>query len=498
MKKVFSSFIDIMFSVIMFLIMIILLFFNYLEYSKKNYISEYNIYALLLGFFILVILFIFIKKCLIKFNKIYLVTILLSLFQILLIYSYYFIPGWDAGIIINNSFNLVNNGELISSYYFSVYPNNILILNIYYYIILFLNFVNLAEYAHFILVILMILISNVSGLLMHKVLNKIFQNNIISWLGYIYFVLLIYISPWISIPYSDSFALIFPVLLLYIYISVEKMYIKWFLLSLIFVITFHINPQASIIFIAIVLFDFIFNKNNIKIALSKFIIIFVTIYLSFIFVNLINYNIKNTLDKEWNIGYLHYLKMGLNESTNGDWNYDDVMFSQSFYTKEDRDAANLVVIKDRLKNFNIHTFAKHYSKKTLLNYNDGTFSWEKEDEFYLRILPKENILSKITRNIYYSEGKYYKYFSFFQQASWLVILLLCFISVRNKKYDNDYGNNYKPIIYMTLIGLFIFLTLFEARARYLFTNVPIFIICAMYGLENIINRIKILKLNQKK
>ncbi|MBF0714081.1 hypothetical protein HZY83_05265 [Gemella sp. GH3] len=490
MKRNFNKIITIMFSLMLMLIMIALLFFNHLEYSKKNYVSNINIYALIFGSFILFILSFIIKRYLYKFINVYFITVILTLIQIILVYSYYFIPGWDAGIIIDNSFSLFINGELESEYYFSVYPNNISIVNIYYYFISFINFIKLGEYAYFILLVCIILICNVSGILMYKILIKIFQNNVIALIGYAYYILLIYISPWIAIPYSDSLSLILPILMLYIYISLEKYYLKWVLLCFIFAVSISIKPQAAIIFIAIIIFDFLFNTNSIKLFFKKCFTLFIVIIVSFNIINLMNKDIKAKLDKELHTSYIHYLKMGLNENTSGEWNYDDVVFSQSIPLKDDRDYANILVIKERINNFTVSSFLEHYTKKTLLNYSDGTFSWGKEGNFYKEILPENIKISKITRNIYYSDGKYYKYFNFLQQSSWLIILFLSLFSIKFNKNDEETASNYKIIIYMTLIGLFIFLTLFEARGRYLFSNVPIFIICAMYGINNILLMLK--------
>ena len=60
-----------------------------------------------------------------------------------------------------------------------------------------------------------------TGYLLFCILEKLFGDTQFSSLGYIIYVLLVGISPWVSIPYSDSMALIFPSIYIYIYMGEE-------------------------------------------------------------------------------------------------------------------------------------------------------------------------------------------------------------------------------------------------------------------------------------
>lgn len=62
---------------------------------------------------------------------------------------------------------------------------------------------------------------------------------------------------------------------------------------------------------------------------------------------------------------------------------------------------------------------------------------------------------------------------------WLTTLLLSIFSVSDPKTSD------KNIIMLGIIGLTIFELIFEARARYLFTYVPLYIILAMYGFDHV-------------
>jgi riboflavin transporter FmnP len=62
---------------------------------------------------------------------------------------------------------------------------------------------------------------------------------------------------------------------------------------------------------------------------------------------------------------------------------------------------------------------------------------------------------------------------------WLTVLMLSVFSAFAQKKSE------KNVIMLAIIGLTIFELIFEARARYLYTYVPLYIVLAMYGIERI-------------
>ena len=65
------------------------------------------------------------------------------------------------------------------------------------------------------------------------------------------------------------------------------------------------------------------------------------------------------------------------------------------------------------------------------------------------------------------------------QTIWLFVLILCLFAGITK------DNNKYSIFYLSLIGLIVFLTIFECRARYLYCYSPVFVTAAMIGLKNL-------------
>ena len=111
----------------------------------------------------------------------------------------------------------------------------------------------------------------------------------------------------------------------------------------------------------------------------------------------------------------------------------------------------------------------------LTNYNDGTFAWGREGSFYYIVPDNSKIkLSHTLKNVYYNDGKYYKYFSTIEQVLWVLMLGTgWYVSIKEfiEKRNINYGVS---VMELSIIGITLFELLFEARARYIYLYVPIF------------------------
>ena len=69
------------------------------------------------------------------------------------------------------------------------------------------------------------------------------------------------------------------------------------------------------------------------------------------------------------------------------------------------------------------------------------------------------------------------------QALWLATLLLCALAgLRGHAGDADVRGRVVCALMLTVLGLTLFEMLFEARARYLYSSLPVFVTLAMLGL----------------
>ena len=132
--------------------------------------------------------------------------------------------------------------------------------------------------------------------------------------------------------------------------------------------------------------------------------------------------------------------------------------------------------------------AKHFSKKMLVLFNDGTFAWGKEGNFYAVTYDEVNSgVCRLLRSYYYgNEAVNHGTFQMIQKVIWVLILLSAAFGVRkNSRYMKE-----ETILMLAVIGLTLFELLFEARARYIYIYVPIYCILASIGFENIKNVIR--------
>ena len=453
---------------------LIVVFFsnNKIYYSLRKPFVINNIILILI--MIIPLIFIIKKQINIsdeKYKKILIIlSIITFILQIFLIYNTYFYTDWDVKTLRE----IVMNNNVVKNYYLTKYPNNLLYVSI----LMFYKIIPIIGKHYFPLLIFNAFIVNVSGVLAALTIKR-FTNNFLSLKGYFILMIITILSPWINIPYSDTFAVAIPISIIYIYTKETKKKIDYILIGFLSILGYYIKPTVLIVFIGIViiyLLDLLKNKDF-RIKTTKYVLLGLVV--AYLFCNI---SIKLTgfkpveTTKPFNM--IHYLAMGQNNETYGMFNLKDVEDSNLYGNRQDIDK-----IINRIKKRKILGQFKFIEIKTLLNYNDGTFSWGGEGEnFYEKVLAKKTKISNLLINYFYKDYKYNYIFEIIVQAFWLqVLLLMFFVELKNTEENNT-------IIYLSIIGITLFLTLFECRARYLYCYSPIFVTAAMIGINNLRNR----------
>ena len=453
---------------------LIVVFFsnNKIYYSLRKPFVINNIILILI--MIIPLIFIIKKQINIsdeKYKKILIIlSIITFILQIFLIYNTYFYTDWDVKTLRE----IVMNNNVVKNYYLTKYPNNLLYVSI----LMFYKIIPIIGKHYFPLLIFNAFIVNVSGVLAALTIKR-FTNNFLSLKGYFILMIITILSPWINIPYSDTFAVAIPISIIYIYTKETKKKIDYILIGFLSILGYYIKPTVLIVFIGIViiyLLDLLKNKDF-RIKTTKYVLLGLVV--AYLFCNI---SIKLTgfkpveTTKPFNM--IHYLAMGQNNETYGMFNLKDVEDSNLYGNRQDIDK-----IINRIKERKLLGQFKFIEIKTLLNYNDGTFSWGGEGEnFYEKVLAKKTKISNLLINYFYKDYKYNYIFEIIVQAFWLqVLLLMFFVELKNTEENNT-------IIYLSIIGITLFLTLFECRARYLYCYSPIFVTAAMIGINNLRNR----------
>ena len=200
------------------------------------------------------------------------------------------------------------------------------------------------------------------------------------------------------------------------------------------------------------------------------------------------YHVLPNLDREQNIGMLHFVMMGLNQETNGVYSDADVVFSSVIRSSEERKQAQIGEIKRRLDSMSADDMLSHLKKKTLTNYADGTFAWGCEGGFYQEwIEDKDERLSPFLKSLIDTQGEWYSVTQSGFQSIWLILLLGCVLcGVADWNQENDIWR----VMMLSLVGLTVVELILEARARYLYIYAPFYVMLGTMGVWRMLDRMK--------
>ena len=427
-------------------------------------------------------------------------AVCLFIWQLYLSYNIFFAAGWDAGTVYKAA-ETVAFGDVsrLNNNYFSTYPNNLFLVSVYAFVLKINRAVGIfpAEYQLMSIICLNCMCSVVSCVVIYKILVR-FLNEKYAFVGFVLGVITFGFSPWITVCYSDTTGLLFPVLLLWFFVLPENgrrnMILRFSALVLVGVAGYSVKPQIIIIVIAAVLTEFIYilNEENIKKLALKAIMLLLGILMASALFHAFDKLYERegfVLNGDAAYGMSHFFMMGLNEDRDGVFAEEDTLFSKRFRTKAERRKANLEVSLERLNNFGVVGYVKHLVKKLLVTYHDGTFAWGQEGNFFKKYYDEINTkAAPFLRNVYYPDGKYYYIWSTAAQAVWLMILLLCLLSGLLVNGSNSDNINIINILHLSVVGLTVFELLFECRARYLYTYIPIYCITAVFGISPLMSK----------
>jgi hypothetical protein len=421
------------------------------------------------------------------------VSIVLLAGQLLALRSYYFYSGWDVQTIVWSS-NAVAHGEDTSywSDYFSTYPNNLFIVYIFAAIRKVFHLLGLHIYEYVALLLVQCVLNTLTGVFLARVLDKLTGNFFLTALGYLLYLGLVGISPWVSIPYSDSMGLLFPILMLDIYLERERAkhpFWPWLGITVLAVLGYYIKPQLLICWIAIVLVELVQLLRGVdkKQLLQQISAIFLGLVCATLIAQAATASLPIAIDSDQEFQMPHFLMMGLNPDGKGVYTDKDVAFSHSFATVEARNAADWAQAKEYIQRMGAAGLIKQLICKTLINYNDGSFFWGREGGFFLTMVERDDsLLSQWTQSLFYikdatPDNSHYGLWLNFAQMLWLTTLLLTIFSIWGPRRRET------TAVMLTLLGLTLFETIFEARSRYLYAYVPLYIVLAICGVQAILS-----------
>ena len=458
-------------------------------FFKSNvYYSENSIISLLLTIPIILLWIIIYKKIknikniTIKKEILVLVIyfILVSILQCIVLKELNVNPGWDFGVIYNNALTYAKTGSRSGAVYIEymqLFPNNILIFLIMVLSIKIFGFVGLAaiDSIH----IINIIFIDFSLLLIYLTVRRLFTNKeaIFSLVITFFFQALFLYTP---IVYSDTLSLFIGILFIYLFTFINNKNDKKniILLLIVGIITFigkSIKVTSLIPLIALIInYFFKYKLKQTTIALLLIIIPFVVINTAFnkIIVPAGRFSFK--VNDYGSYPYTHWLMMGVEDpdadnsgrNSYGGYNVNDYNKTLSFKNGKEAQKYNIKEYKRRVSKLGFLGYAEFLTKKNVNIWSDGYYF----SNVAIGINPTKD--TKLRRFINKENTKFYGIY--FNQAvvfSFIMMLISgAYIKLKEKKYKEiDY-------VRLSIIGILIFLTFWEARSRYLVNFIPIFIL----------------------
>lgn len=427
------------------------------------------------------------KKCVIL---LWLIQFIFGLIQIWIFSRIYFHSDWDCGTMDHVSEVVAGgSGFLVGDFfidYFSRFPNNMFLLGILSMIKSIGMKCGLMD-VYMPTVIISIICMNVSAILGILSARKLLADRDITVLVYVLMQILVGWNAWEFIPYTDVFSVLFASLVLYLYLTREaatSSCYRWFLIGLFAMLGYYMKPSSCIVFIAILIYEMIgFTRSKGKMAIR----ILITFVCAAILTGAIQMSIRQYIgiptdsDKAFNM--LYFVMLGLGENATGAYDEAELQYAMSFDTPKERQDGIRSRIVDNLKQKGVKGLLVFEVKKLLLNYDDGSFFWGREGDFFLenedRTLQPDAV-SCLLKKYYYMENN--TWLPVIMQTVWVVVLCLTVIAavlLLKQKPDE------KWILCLSIIGITLFTLLFEGRSRYLLTYVPYYVILAGVGLQEL-------------
>ncbi|MFR0553521.1 hypothetical protein ACLUXD_02675 [Loigolactobacillus coryniformis subsp. coryniformis] len=405
-------------------------------------------------------------------------------YQISLIYTIGSETGFDTGIVKWAAQSASIPDESYLQIYFSHNPNNLGLLFFERMVYHATKFFGLTNYTIVLDVINMIFVDIaliLIGIILQKQLQRAMYWSLLP--------LILLISPWIVIAYTDTLVLPFIAGIILLGTNLFKLWQSGTklnfnlaeqacLLGLVTWIAYRLKPSALIIVIAfLVELGLILLAKQVKLNQKNMVLTVVLFTVVFGGCQLVSQSaVKQqsfiSINPELQELPSHYIMMGMNKGTTGSYSQADFLYSTKYTTKASQQKANLKRIRQRLDKFGVLGYLKFLVIKNYANTSDGTLGWLKEENFF-----SKNNLKKhaFMRSFFYNFGSRLSIHRAIDQVLWILILLGVMLSFLERTF-------LFRVLRMTFFGLLIFLLFFEGgRSRYMIQFLPVIYILAVVG-----------------
>lgn len=417
------------------------------------------------------------------------VGILFVTIQVLIGYVLMVKPTWDFGEVYNIAVDFAKNpGIHFRAPYLYLCSNNIMFAVLF--AIIFKGFYLLGFHNHFIElgIFINIIMIDIALIYTYLLIGKINDKRRKPFLFF-----LVMSSPllfYVPIFYTDTISLPFmigSIYYLYRYFY-ETQKTKDAVFAGIFIgVGALIKPTVLIMGVAVIIFLFLKKQKKYN---RRFLMCFLIPIILFLLGQkvFINHFFDQDYLKQSELPTEHYLLIGL-EGTGSFSEERYLEMSQLNHEEKVRVAKKNIRkrINNMFKNKEVLSF---YNRKISFTWTDGTFfSFEK--------LHREPIHKDFTKYIYSNDNNDIFYWTF-SNTEWIIIIVLMILGVVFRKTLPEKTQELQTIANISIVGIILFLLLWETRSRYLVNYVPIFMLNAYIGLYALSNYINLKKEGRQK
>ncbi|MBR6307652.1 MAG: hypothetical protein IKR39_03505 [Lachnospiraceae bacterium] len=411
-----------------------------------------------------------------------------------------FYSGWDMGNVTGSVYSLLDGHTLSEDFYYRLFPFNIF--NVYYLYKLFGLAKSLPNYPYnpeFIWIQFSCLLFSLSGLLTTLSVRRITRKAAPTIFSMLLYAALLGISPWKTIPYTDTISFSFGILAVYLFICSREIrswrrYILWGVICIISFLGAQIKATVYVPVVALTIIQIVSSLSlkgvacKIKNIAVTLLILALCFGLSLLFKShvfkVVGYDTSQDLKLTWS----HLVRLGSNEYSTGGFSSEHYVLFYDYLDRpaEERHAEERRQIAERFRTRGLLGNLDFYLRKNVMNYNDGTFCWYLEGNFHMGEYGEltTNRFKPLLRDFFWYEGRFYRYFLTYSQLVWLFTLLMipCCTLLPFLSRDADYSIKIGTVV-LVLLGITLFVTLFEGRARYFLNMSPVFVLAASLGLD---------------
>lgn len=385
--------------------------------------------------------------------------------------------GWDVSTIYTTAEEFAYGLPPTQLGYFSAYPNNAP-LTLLHTIPLWIAYKLGFAVPFVVLPYIDAVLLHLSAFFCSRCIVRLTPNSAARFFGTILSYGWIALSPYILYPYTDTFSILFPVLILYLYLTSMRPVLKWFLISLMSFIGAAIKPTVLIVLIALVILSvckMLTQKLSTR-KILKAVIIAGVILMGMIpgklFADCTVVWLTGSTNPAEEHGLGYWFLTGMNGETYGGHSAEDVNYANSFTEYSERQNACFTRAWERLSGRTLTENLHFFAVKAYKAYADGSFA--SHSSFLPLETPKRtDSLSLFLRSLYFKRGTLMPYCQTIVQVLWLMVLSLCaYTAIRLRSHP------VVAVLSLTLLGLTAYLLLFEVWPRYLFLYAPFFVILA--------------------